>query len=403
MQTPKLLLPYGRQWIDEADCNAVIEALHSDWLTGGPRVQEFEALIAKYCNCKHAIAVSSGTAALHLSMLAAGIETGSRVLTSTNSFLASANCAAFVGAIPDFVDISAGEYNLSPQALAEHWTDDVKAVIAVDFAGLPCEMYKIAEIARRHGAAIIEDACHALGSAFELNGARYMTGGHPWADMTIFSFHPVKTITTGEGGAIVTDNDQLALRCRLLRNHGMLKNQEEFLGLGHADFNEVGPWYYEMHELGYNYRLTDLQCALGITQLSRIDDFVARRKEIVCRYDEAFAELPHVEIPRQVKNVFPSWHLYVLQIDFIAIGKKRSQVMQSLTALGVTTQVHYIPIHLQPYYRQRFGYGPGKCPVAEAYYQRCLTLPLYPSMTDADVNWVIDSVTRVVSSAPRVH
>lgn len=386
------LLPYGRQTVDSDDAAAVSEALRSDFLTTGPTVERFERALADYCGARHAVAVANGTAALHVAMMAAGIGPNQRVLTSANTFLASANCAEFVGATADFADIDPRTYNVTADTLRAAWRDDVRAVVAVDFAGQPCNMPAIATLARERGAVVIEDASHALGTRFVYEGNVHKVGGHPWADMTTFSFHPVKTITTGEGGAILTNDDRLAERCRRFRNHGMIR------------IETVSPWYYEMSELGYNYRLSDIHCALGLSQLRKLDQFIVRRQEIVGIYNNAFAPLPFVVTPR-TSDLTPNpsliaWHLYVLQIDFNSLGRSRAQVMAELRRHGVGTQVHYIPVHLQPYYRRKYGYGPGKCPNAEAYYQRCLSLPLFPAMTDEDVQRVVDSVKEVVLGSP---
>jgi len=399
-----VFLPYGKQTIDEEDIQAVINVLRSDWLTTGPFVESFEKALSNYCGAKHAIAVSNGTSALHISMLAAKIGPGDRVLTSPNTFLASANCAAYVGAIPDFVDIDNVSYNVCPEKLQAQWCDDVNAVVAVDFAGYPCDMPKIAEIARANRAYIIEDACHAIGGEFNFENQWHKIGGHPWADMTVFSFHPVKTITTGEGGAILTNNDELAERCKMLRNHGMIRNPNLFVNSSEdlsalkdsSAENSIAPWCYEMPELGYNYRLTDIQCALGLSQLKKLDKFVQRRQEIVDIYNAAFSNVNHVITPPDSKSARTSWHLYVLQIDFRSIGKSRLQVVNALEKLGIGTQVHYIPVYLQPYYRKTYGYAPGKCPVAESVYEKSLSLPLYPLMSDDDVNRVIETVTTVI-------
>ena len=384
MQTPQPFIPYGRQSIIEDDVRAIVTILQSDWLTCGPAVERFERALAEYIGAQHVIAVSNGTAALHLAMLAAGIGPGNRVITSPNTFLASANCAEYVGATADFIDIDSNTLNLNPDKLASQWHDDVKAVVAVDFAGRPCDMPEIARIARGRQALVIEDAAHALGSRFTVDGKPFHVGSHPWADMTTFSFHPVKTITTGEGGAIATNNDELAQRCRMFRSHGMQKTRPD------------EPWFYEMQEPGYNYRITDIQCALGLSQLQRLDWFIERRREIVNAYSDAFKNVTWITLPmappagQQV-----AWHLFVVQIDFAAIGTTRARLMQYLADKGVGSQVHYIPVHLQPYFAGKYGYGPGKCPVAEAYYETCLSLPLYPAMTDAEVDSVIEAVRGI--------
>lgn len=421
------MIPYGKQWIDEDDVSAVVSVLRSDWLTTGPKVVEFEQALAEYCGAKHAVAVANGTVALHVAMLAAGIKVGDRVLTSANTFLASANCAEVVGATVDFADIDPMTYNVTADTLEAGWKADVRAIVPVDVAGQPCYLPAIAALARARGTIIVEDASHALGSQFQYQGKWYKVGGHPWADMTTLSFHPVKTITTGEGGAILTNNDRLAERCRLLRNHGMMRpengNRKSDLQGGDSSAttqvsglspqpSEYGPWYYEMQEIGYNYRLTDLQCALGLSQLKKLDRFIARRQEIVASYSAAFSSLPNVVVPQlpdrltQASGVIlhPSkiaWHLYVLRIDFEAIGKTRSRIMTELKDRGVGTQVHYIPVHLQPYYRRKYGYGPGKCPAAEAYYRQCLSLPLFPAMSDVDVQQVIGALTEVIEVSRR--
>ena len=384
------MIPYGKQSIDDFDIAAIIEVLKGDWLTCGPTVERFEQALASYCGAKHAIAVANGTAALHVAMLAAGIKAGDRVLTSANTFLASANCAEFVGATADFVDIDPSTYNVTVATVNTAWRGDVRAVVAVDFAGQPCDMPGIAQLARERGAAVIEDASHALGSKFKHGGEWYRVGGHSWADMTTLSFHPVKTVTTGEGGAILTNDNRLAERCRLFRSHGMIRNTSEFVT------PERGPWVYEMHEVGYNYRITDIQCALGISQLAKLDRFIHRRADIVAQYNAAFRTLPSVRCPQSSDPALVAWHLYVMQFDFAALGKTRSRVMDELRQQGVGSQVHYIPVHLQPYYGNKYGYARGKCPVAEAYYQRCLSLPLFPAMTDDDVDHVILAVHKVI-------
>jgi len=408
------MIPYGRQSIDEDDIAAVVRALRSDCLTCGPEVEAFEQEFSEFVGAKHAVAVANGTAALHLAMLAAGIGPGNRVVTSPNTFLSSANCAAFVGATPDFCDIGDVSYNLDPAVLERSWQTDTKAVVAVDYAGQPADMPEIARIAREHGAVVIEDACHGTGGGFVHGGKEWRLGGHPWADITVFSFHPVKTMTTGEGGMFVTDNDEYARRARLIRTHGMERDHQRFVGLGSEEpvFTERGPWLYEMQELGFNYRITDLQCALGRSQLKKLSDFIKRRRQIVARYNEAFADLPWITIPAVDPWLFPqsdpptyrkaelpkyriSWHLYTVAIDFARIGRTRSDVMADLRSREIGTQVLYIPVHLQPWYRERFGYSMGKCPVAESVYTKALSLPLYAAMSNEDVEHVISSFSKI--------
>ncbi len=387
-------IPYGKQQIDEDDLNAVCEALRSDFLTCGPKVEEFERAFAEFVGAKHAVVVCNATAALHLAMLVAEIGPGDRVVTSPNTFLASANCAAFVGAIPDFSDIEPVAYTLCPKALEKNWQPDTKAVIAVAYAGQSPDMPEIARIARANGAIVIEDACHGTGGGFRIDGKSYRQGGHPWADMTTFSFHPVKTLTTGEGGILLTENDEYAARARLLRTHGMTRDESAFIGTE----VERGPWYYEMQELGYNFRITDFQCALGLSQLRKLPAFIARRREIVSRYNAAFAGIPWLATPevlREGDGEEVSWHLYTVRIDFPALSKTRKDVMEELRGKGIGSQVLYIPVHLQPYYRNTYGYGKGKCPEAEKFYAETLSLPLYPHMSEEDVDRVISAVREL--------
>ena len=398
----------------------MVAALRSDFLTSGPEVERFETEFAAMAGAKHAVAVNSATAALHLAMKVLGIGSGDRVMTTPNTFVASANAAAYVGATPDFSDICPRSWNLDPQQLEENWKPDVKAVVAVDYAGCPCDMPEIARIARQHGAKVIEDACHGVGSVFHAEGRPWRTGGHRWADITTFSFHPVKTMTTGEGGMLVTDNAEWAELARRLRSHGITRAPDLFRGLIRPDdwqgspqagfpvdaLSEIGPWYYEMQDLGWNYRLTDIQCALGRSQLRKLPQFIARRQEIARRYSEALAGLPWLETPALAEPRVTdssaaqfrygtedvSLHLYTVQMDFSSLGQSRTRVMELLRARGVGTQVLYIPVYLQPWYRRTFGYVPGKCPAAEHFYSRALSLPLYPALADEDVDRVISAV-----------
>ncbi|MBI5424884.1 MAG: UDP-4-amino-4,6-dideoxy-N-acetyl-beta-L-altrosamine transaminase [Opitutae bacterium] len=395
------MLSYGRQQISEDDIAAVVAALRSDFLTQGPIVERFERAFAARVGVKHAVAVNNATAALHLAMKVLDLGIGDRVVTSPITFLASANAAAYVGATPDFADIDPNTGTLDPVALARDWRPDTRAVVAVDYAGNACDLPAIAKIAGARGAYVIEDACHGVGGAFHAEGSAWPLGASPWADIGIFSFHPVKTMTTGEGGMLVTNDDEWARRARLLRSHGIERDPANFvLPSADAVLGEKGPWFYEMQELGYNYRLTDLQCALGLSQLERLDSFLARRREIVAAYNAAFADLDWLTTPApRVSSdaAIASWHLYTVQIDFAALGRTRTEVMAQLRAAGVGTQVLYVPVHLQPWYRRTYGYGPGKCPQAEAFYARALSLPLFAAMTDADVAHVIAAVQALAS------
>jgi len=401
------MIPYGRQSVSEADIEAVVRALRSEFLTSGPEVEAFEAEFAATVGAKHAVAVCNATAALHLAMRVLGIGPGDRVVTSPNTFLASANAAAYVGATPDFSDIDQVSYNLDAAELERGWKPDTKAVVAVDYAGQPCNMPEIARVAREQRAFVIEDACHGVGGGFRTEGRVHKLGGHPWADITTFSFHPVKTMTTGEGGMIVTDNDEWGAQARLLRSHGVTRNPSEFIGLSdvpaqvsgsRSPLSELGPWYYEMQQLGYNYRITDIQCALGRSQLSRLPEFMARRRAIVALYNESLADLPWLATPKlaawleEKSGESISWHLYTVLIDFSAIGISRTQVTEKLRSDGIATQVLYIPVYLQPWYRASFGYAEGKCARAEKFYENCLSLPLYPTMSDSDVLSVVESL-----------
>jgi len=374
------VLSYGRQWVDEEDIIAVVKVLRGDWLTQGSVVKEFESCIARYCGVAHAVSFSSGTAALHASVLASGVKAGDEIITSPLSFVASANCGVYAGAVPRFADIEPEGFNINPDAVKEIFTDRTRVVIPVDYSGHPAEMDEIVSIAHKRGSLVIEDSCHSLGADYR--GKK--VGG--LADMTVFSFHPVKPITTGEGGMVMTNDPLLYEKLLRVRSHGIARPQ-----------NEVRPWYYEMVELGFNYRLTDIQCALGLSQMAKLDFFVKRRRGISKRYDEAFKGLSNVRTFVEKDYVQSSRHLYVLSIDFSALGKTRADVMSELHVLGVGSQVHYQPIHLHPFYRDRFGCRPGDFPHAERFYEKALSLPLYPKLTDDEVLRVVRAVQRVLS------
>lgn len=391
-------IPYSRQWIEQDDLEAVQAVLRSDWITQGPKIEEFQAGLAKHCGAAGAVAVSSGTAALHLACLAAGVGPGWEVITSPISFVASANCALYCGATPGFVDIDPDTCTLDPGKLETHLkrasTGSVRgrvAIVPVHFAGHPCRMPEIHAVAARYGAVVIEDAAHALGARWRgADGVWHQVGAGSHSAMTIFSFHPVKHITTGEGGAVVSNDAGLLRKVRIFRSHGITQEPDRIA-------TGQGPWYYEMQHLGYNYRITDLQCALGLKQLDRLDRFVARRREIARRYDEAFRECPTTEILSERDGAESSYHLYVLRLKLEHLRRSKSEVVDELAKRGIRTQVHYIPIHVQPYYRKRFGFKAGDFPAAEEYYRRALSIPLYPAMTDSDVERVIDSVKKVLS------
>lgn len=391
------MIPYGRHWIDEDDIRAVVEVLKSDWLTQGPKIDEFEKALAEYCGAKYAVAISNGTAALHLACLAAGIKEEDEVITTPITFIASANCAVYCGANPVFADIGKDTYNIDPAEIEDKTTSKTKAIIPVHFAGLPCDMEEISEIAKKHGLIIIEDACHALGAEYQANGEWVKIGSCRHSDMAVFSFHPVKHITTGEGGVILTNNQQLYEKLLLLRTHGITKNAQKFVNKNMAFSNDseplrANPWYYEMHALGFNYRLTDIQCALGLSQLNKLDKFVARRRTIASMYSEAFKKIEYVKTPIEPETKKSAYHLYVLQIDFEKIGKSRARVMTELMEVGIGTQVHYIPVYMQPYYGNERNYKKQRCAVVEQYYGKTLSIPLYPKMTDAEVTKVINSM-----------
>jgi len=392
-------IPYSRQWIEPDDIEAVQAVLRSDWITQGPKVKEFQAGLAKSCGAAGAVAVSSGTAALHLACLAAGVGPGWEVITSPISFVASANCALYCGAVARFVDIEPATYTLDPDKLEAYLSaapalsgSARRVIVPVHFAGHPCRMGDIRRLAERHGAQVIEDAAHALGAKWhDEDGTRHLVGSSSHSVLTTFSFHPVKHITTGEGGAVLSNDAGLLDRVRMLRSHGITQDPARIAG-------GEGPWYYEMQALGFNYRITDLQCALGLNQLERLEAFVTRRRWIASQYAEAFRDCPGVVLPRERPGAESSWHLYVLQLRLERLRLSKREIVEALAGRGIRTQVHYIPIPLQPYYRQRFGFKPGDFPLAEDYYRRALSIPLYPAMTDSDVARVIDGVKAVLAA-----
>ncbi len=399
------MVPYGKQSIDNDDISAVVACLQSDWLTQGPKVKAFEEALAGYCGARYAVAVSSGTAALHIACLAAGIRKGDEVVTTPITFVASANCIVFCGGKPVFTDIQKDTNNIDPEEIRRNRNSKTKAIIPVDFAGHPCDIENIHRIAKEHDLVIIEDGCHALGARYKVQCSKldvakrwFKVGSCEHADMAVFSFHPVKHITTGEGGVVLTNDAGYYKKLNMLRSHGITKDPEHFVSKdGVLDKTFYGPWYYEMQELGFNYRITDIQCALGLSQLKKLDSFVERRRVIAVRYNEAFKGIEPVKIPYELEYAQSSYHLYTLQVDFDRINKSRTDFVEELKMKGVGTQVHYVPVHLQPYYKKHFDYREGDYPNAESYYRRTISLPLYPAMTDEDVEKVIRAVKGSLS------
>jgi len=376
------LLPYGRQSVDESDIQSVVEVLRSDWLTTGPKVGEFEEAFAARVNARHAVSFTSGTAALHASAFAAGLKAGDEAITTPMTFAATANCVLYQGATPVFADVQPDTLNLDPEQVSRRLTAKTRAILPVDYAGHPADLGPILAIAEQHGLVVIEDASHALGA--EYKGSRI--GGI--AAMTVFSFHPVKHITTGEGGMVTTNDEKLAETLRRFRNHGISSDARQR--------QTAGQWHYEMVLLGYNYRLPDIVCALGLAQLKKLDANLARRREIAAVYTAAFRELPGVVPPAVRADMNPAWHLYPIRLDLDKLTADRSQVFQALRAENIGVNVHYIPVHLHPYYRDRFGYKGGEFPVAEGAYQRLISLPMFHAMNDRDVDDVITAVRKVI-------
>lgn len=384
------MIPYGRQSINQDDIDAVVEVLRSDFLTQGPAVPAFERALAAHCHAKHAVAVNSGTSALHIACLALNLGPGDWLWTSPNTFVASANCALYCGAVVDFVDIDPRTYNMSVDALtiklqqAEREGRLPKVVIPVHFGGQSCDMQEIHRLGQRYGFRIIEDASHAVGARYR----NQPVGDCRYSDITVFSFHPVKIITAGEGGMALTNDAQLAARLDRLRTHGITRDP----GTMHSE--PPGPWYYEQVELGMNYRMTDLQAALAVSQLRRLEKFVTRREDIARTYDEALAQLP-LTLPWQHPDTASAWHLYVVQIDSSRARKNRDEVFREMRRAGVHVNVHYIPVHTQPYYRQ-LGFREGHFPMAELYYSRTLTLPIYAALTPQEQATVIQTLHRLL-------
>jgi perosamine synthetase len=371
------MIPYGRQCIDEEDIKEVVEVLHSDWLTTGPKVGEFERAFADVVGAKYAVAVNSGTAALHAAMYALGIGPGDEVIVPAMTFASTANCVVFQGGVPVFADVNPDTLLIDPFSVEDRISPKTRAIIAVDYAGQPCDYDTLMKIAGKHNLALVADACHSLGGRYKDRPVGSL------ALLNAFSFHPVKHITTGEGGMITTDDSKLSEKMRIFRNHGITTD--------HKQRENEGSWFYEMVDLGYNYRITDFQCALGMSQLKKLPQWVKRRREIACRYDKAFQNISHV-MPLSVQTeALHAYHLYVIRLDL-----DRSAVFSKLREAGIAVNIHYIPVHLHPFYQKRFGTKPGLCPIAEAAYERIVSLPLFPAMSDADADIVIDACEKLI-------
>jgi len=383
-------IPYGRQDISQEDIDAVVEVLRSDWITQGPAIERFEQAVAKYCVASYAVAVSSATAALHIACLAAGLGQGDILWTSPNTFVASANCGLYCGAKVDFVDIDPNTYNLSVSELERKlvWAEKQgclpKVVIPVHFAGQSCEMEQIAALSQRYGFRIIEDASHAIGGSYQ----GQPVGCCQFSDITVFSFHPVKIITTGEGGMLLTNQEELYQKLMRLRSHGITRNPALMQGESH------GPWYHQQLELGFNYRMTDIQAALGASQLQRLDEFVERRQFLAERYNQMLQALP-LMLPWQYPDTESSWHLYVIRLKLDKIGKTHREVFEELRAAGIGVSLHYIPVHTQPYYQQ-LGFNWSDFPQAESYYQEAISLPVYYGLTQKDQDRVVTTLQEIL-------
>lgn len=377
------MLSYGHQSIDQDDIREVIDALNSDWLTTGPKVAEFEKMFADYVGSKHAVAVSNGTAALHVALFAAGVDEGTEVITTPFTFVATSNSARYMGATVKFADICSDSYNIDPNKIEKLITKKTKAIVAVDFAGHPADFDKINAIAEYYNLTVIEDAAHSLGAIYKNRKVGSLT------DLTTFSFHPVKHITTGEGGMIATNNPELAQRMRLFRNHG--------ISLDHKQREMTGSWFYDMTDLGFNYRLTDIQCALGLSQLKKLNTWVKRRQDIAEKYTRAFCDFSEIQVPKISLECESSWHLYVIQFNLDCFNVNRDQIFRALRAENIGVNVHYIPVPWHTYY-QNLGYVKGEWPVTESLYEKIISLPMWPGMSDQDVLDTITAIKKILSA-----
>jgi len=379
----KKFIPYGRHLIDEEDINAVIEVLKSDFITQGPKIKEFEEKLAEKLGAKYAVVFNSGTSALHAAYFSLGLSKEDEFITTPITFAATSNAGIFLGAKPVFCDVEEDTGNINPDLIEEKLSSRTKLIIPVHYAGHSCDMERIREIADKYGLFVVEDACHALGAKYKSS----KIGSCEFSDATVFSFHPVKHITTGEGGAVLTNREDIYEKLLMFRSHGITKDRKKFIK------NQNGDWYYEMQFLGFNYRMTDIQAALGISQLKKLDGFVKRRRDIVKIYNEAFHYNPYFNVPVEKEYAYSSYHLYPIRLkdDF---KNKKKEIFQLLRVKGLGVQVHYIPVYLHPYY-QKLGYKKGECPIAEEFYEREISLPIYPSMTNEDIDFVVKTIFEV--------
>jgi UDP-4-amino-4,6-dideoxy-N-acetyl-beta-L-altrosamine transaminase len=401
------LLPYGRHWIKEDDIQAVIEVLKSNWITQGPKINEFEQALANYCGSEYAVTFNSGTSALHGAYFTLGLKEGDEFITTPNTFVATANAGLYLGAKPVFVDVEKNTGNIDTSKIEKKITKNTKLIVPVHYAGHPVDLSKICKIAKKRNLQVVEDACHALGAKYK--GKKI--GNCKYSDMTVLSFHPVKHITTGEGGAVLTNNKNYYEKLLLFRNHGITKDKTQFKAKATMCLKEnlklnlnlnldFGAWYYEMHFLGYNYRMTDIQAALGISQLKKLDSFVERRRQIAALYNKAFKNNPYFDIPSEKDYAYSSYHLYPIRLKDKCKDNK-SVLFARLRKNGIGVQVHYIPVYWHPYYKDS-KYKRGLCPKAEDFYHREISIPIYPGMKEEDVKYVIEEVSHVFNEFSQI-